>query len=105
MSERESLRYYLGAIHNAGSRAASAHGLCIATLRERGRELYQELSTTGVLGRRPRTDSASPHCGLLLLTCWLGRRRGVIMMLMFVDVMFRKLFASEEEEGEEKEEE
>jgi hypothetical protein len=32
--------------------------------RERERELYWELFITGGLGRRPRTDSASPHYGL-----------------------------------------
>ena len=29
------------------------------------RELYEELSITRGLGRRPRTDSASPHYGLI----------------------------------------
>jgi hypothetical protein len=33
--------------------------------RERERELYYELSIMGGLGRRPRTDSASPRYGLL----------------------------------------
>ena len=33
--------------------------------RERGRELYKEFSITGGLGRRPRTDFASPYYGLI----------------------------------------